>query len=190
MVKPIDIAFSAVRERIAFKSLKALEKGIYVNLVEACILSGIDPLPTEKTMLQMWAGATSMQWHRGHKRALAAFYDTIEILKKRYQVATNTKTVHATNARATFYATNQAAREAKLKKMVEKRKAHRFSSETHGVSPMQYQKHTPERPATYDIHAVKRAKATPKSQLLTDKRSINIPMPLASSADTEIEQKE
>lgn len=95
-----EIAFTALRNHPDVRNLKVLDRGIYVALVQACILDGVNPLPYDRprTMAHL-AGATSQQWLKGKAGALRALDGTLGELQELYQQRAATRAKRAAQTR-------------------------------------------------------------------------------------------
>ena len=85
MAQPIEIAFSLIRDHKAYRRLNCTERGIFVALVQACLLDGIDPLPAQPTKLQALCSATPRQWQYAQEAVLVALSELLSKLKGAYE---------------------------------------------------------------------------------------------------------
>lgn len=170
MAGPIEIAFSVIRNHPAVRNLKALEKGIYFALVQACLLDGINPLPYDapRTMAHL-AGATSMQWARGKGAALKALDETLLILEARYQARAVTKQKRAAAAKVCLGKSWDRRKLASQAKVNALPSAHNFVEDSYAPVILQPTKATRYRPN--DIDMLARQNAINQQQLAKNDKS-------------------
>lgn len=161
MAKPIEIAFTAIRNHPSIRNLKAIERGIYMGLVQCNLLDGIEPLPKQQNELARLSGASIPQWNSGGKGALKAFNATIDHLNMLYQKQVSVRKVKSVNAKVHFKDSNSKRHLALLAKRNSLKNVSQYLSEQSTAPvPMQPTKSPPKKPQNIDHIARLAAKNT------------------------------
>lgn len=169
MAKPVEVAFTLIRNHKAFRHLKILERGIFFILAQACILDEIEFKRADMRRIAVIQGCTSQQWVKGGKKAVDALEVLYPVLWDRYLKDIQTRDNLSNNAKRAFQKTWDMHHEKRLEAAKEEHSGKNFSDSVNTPVILQPQKKLqPFRPQTIDNQQRNEIIATRKKLQVTD----------------------